>query len=142
LSIAQGIWSGCIIFVSFLWGSLFFKEEMKNVPLTILGLVLLILGVTLIALCKSTLKNDQTSNLTEEFIKENLEDSLILSKNDKNENLEDSLILSKNDKNIKVQNNEKKEKKFFEKLIKILKNSKNTFLGLICCSLTGLLAGY
>jgi Na+/melibiose symporter-like transporter len=129
LSIAQGIWSGCIIFVSFLWGSLFFKEEMKNVPLTILGLVLLILGVTLIALCKSTLKNDQTSNLTEEFIKENLEDSLILSKNDKNEN-------------IKVQNNEKKEKKIFEKLIKILKNSKNTFLGLICCSLTGLLAGY
>jgi predicted PurR-regulated permease PerM len=106
---------------------LFFKEEMKNVSLTILSLVLLILGVTLIALCKSTLQNDSEN----EKIKENDKSEIILLI--KNEEI---------NKDEGIQNEQINNKhKIFEKIKILIKNSKNTFLGLFCCCVTALLSG-
>jgi len=48
LSVAQGTWSGLIIIVSFVWG-LYFGEHVKNVGLTVLGLILLLVGICGIA---------------------------------------------------------------------------------------------
>jgi len=48
LSVAQGTWSGLIIIVSFVWG-LKFGEHVKNIGLTVLGLILLLVGVCGIA---------------------------------------------------------------------------------------------
>lgn len=55
LGVAQGIWSGLIIVVSFIWGVVVFKEveffllfhiqPLKSLPLAILGVVLLCAGV-------------------------------------------------------------------------------------------------
>lgn len=53
LSIAQGLWSGATILVSFLWGSIVFRDPIKNGWLTALGMILLLLGILGVALCKS-----------------------------------------------------------------------------------------
>ena len=52
MSIAAGIWCGTSMITSFLWGVLVFEKEhpVKNLPLAILALGILILGTSLIAL--------------------------------------------------------------------------------------------
>lgn len=54
LSIAQGVWSGSTILVSFVWG-LIFKEEMKSIGLSVLAIILILLGVAGISLTGSKL---------------------------------------------------------------------------------------
>ena len=52
VALAQGIWSGCAILVSFLWGVSGFGEEVEDWPLCALGLALLFFGVLGIAFCE------------------------------------------------------------------------------------------
>lgn len=47
--------------VSFLWGAVVFQDPLKNVWLTILGMVLLVLGIIGIACCKP---NEQKSSIS------------------------------------------------------------------------------
>ena len=53
LSIAQGIWGGISIVVSFSWGVLAFPDQnhIKSLPLVLLGLSSLLAGVVVIAFC-------------------------------------------------------------------------------------------
>ena len=37
LGVAQSIWSGVSVFVSFAWGKCYFQEAMSNVPLSMTG---------------------------------------------------------------------------------------------------------
>jgi glucose uptake protein GlcU len=69
LSVASGLWSGCIITVSFLWGAVFFRDPVKNIWLTLLGLVMLFAGIIGLALCKSSTGEEKTEN-SDEIIKE------------------------------------------------------------------------
>jgi len=54
LALAQGIWSGSTILVSFLWGALWFNK-IKNIGLAVLGLILLLLGIFILALSNTGL---------------------------------------------------------------------------------------
>jgi len=45
LAVSQGIWSGFTIIISFLWGSVIFLQPLKDVGLSILGLLMLLLGI-------------------------------------------------------------------------------------------------
>ena len=51
MAIAQSTWSGGTIIVSFLWGSLIFDEDVKNVGLAIVGIFLLCLGILGVSVC-------------------------------------------------------------------------------------------
>mmetsp|Transcript_10227 Transcript_10227/g.37645 ORF Transcript_10227/g.37645 Transcript_10227/m.37645 type:complete len:366 (-) Transcript_10227:898-1995(-) len=51
LSLAQGVWGGTAILVSFVWGLTVFDETIKIIPLAAVGLLLLIVGVLGIAFC-------------------------------------------------------------------------------------------
>ncbi|CEM31581.1 unnamed protein product [Vitrella brassicaformis CCMP3155] len=52
VSIGQGVWCGTAIIVSYLWGTLAFGDVITNVPLNLIGLVLLLVGSTGIAFCQ------------------------------------------------------------------------------------------
>ena len=49
VALAQAIWSGGAIIVSYLWGVLIFGDTPSNVGLSVTGIVVLVLGVLLIA---------------------------------------------------------------------------------------------
>jgi len=51
IAITQGVSGGTTIIVSFFWGSVVFHEVIENWYLTILGLFLLLLGITGISVC-------------------------------------------------------------------------------------------
>ncbi|KAL0488335.1 10 TM domain-containing transmembrane protein [Acrasis kona] len=73
IGIASGLWSGCIIIVSFLWGVIAFHDAVRNVPLTLLGLALLIAGIMGLATCKNkttTTANPEKSVNKNEFARE------------------------------------------------------------------------
>jgi glucose uptake protein GlcU len=54
VALAQGIWGGGAMVVSYLWGTLVFGElPSRGLWLSILGLLLLVVGVVAIALCES-----------------------------------------------------------------------------------------
>ena len=53
LAVAQGGWAACIVIVSFLWGSLYFGENINSVGLTVLALFLLCLGLAGLSLSGS-----------------------------------------------------------------------------------------
>lgn len=59
LGIAQGIWAGLIILVSFLWGAVVFRDPVKSLWLSILGLVLIGFGIVGIATCKTEKKEEK-----------------------------------------------------------------------------------
>jgi len=56
MALTAGIWSGTTILVSFLWGTIIFKESINNWFLTIIGLILLLSGIGGIALCNQQWK--------------------------------------------------------------------------------------
>lgn len=45
IAAGQGVWSGTVAFVSFLWGQLYFRTGMKDPALGGLGIALLVLGI-------------------------------------------------------------------------------------------------
>jgi len=45
LAVSQGIWSGFTIIVSFLWGAVVFQQPLKDVGLSVLGLLMLMVGI-------------------------------------------------------------------------------------------------
>jgi len=51
IALAQGIWGGVAMIVSYLWGTLIFAESPSLLGLSISGVVLLVAGVILIAFC-------------------------------------------------------------------------------------------
>lgn len=51
ISVAVGTWAGISVLVSFTWGALVFQDPVKNIWLTLLGLLLLVLGIVGLALC-------------------------------------------------------------------------------------------
>uniref|UniRef100_A0A6B2L9X7 EamA domain-containing protein n=1 Tax=Arcella intermedia TaxID=1963864 RepID=A0A6B2L9X7_9EUKA len=53
LAVSQGVWSGFTMIVSFFWGAVIFKEPASNLPLAIVGLLLLLVGVGLMSLAGS-----------------------------------------------------------------------------------------
>lgn len=53
VAMAQGVFGGTAIMVSYLWGVVVFQEKVNNIPLSIFGLLMLIVGVVGIALNKS-----------------------------------------------------------------------------------------
>ena len=54
LSIAQAVWSGTTIVVSFLWGALVFGDKVSSLPLAILALLVLMAGLSLLAAIHSS----------------------------------------------------------------------------------------
>jgi glucose uptake protein GlcU len=58
LSIAQGLWSGAIMIVSFLWGLFVFKDEIHNIYFALFGLALLVAGCFCIGMVKTNEPND------------------------------------------------------------------------------------
>jgi len=51
MAVPQAVWSGVTIIVSFLWGLILFNEGTKNLPLAIVGLVLMCVGISGVSLC-------------------------------------------------------------------------------------------
>ncbi len=51
IAVPQAVWSGVTIIVSFMWGSIFFKENVTSLPLAVVALFFLCLGVTGCSLC-------------------------------------------------------------------------------------------
>jgi len=45
MSVGVGIWAGTTILISFLWGAVVFSDHVKNIPLSIVALVLLLVGI-------------------------------------------------------------------------------------------------
>jgi len=54
LAVSQGVWSGCTIIISFLWGAVIFKQPMKSVGISVVGILLLLLGIAGISLAGSS----------------------------------------------------------------------------------------
>jgi glucose uptake protein GlcU len=52
VALAQGVFGGTAILVSYIWGSVIFGETPSNIPLSVVGVVLLLTGVLGIALNK------------------------------------------------------------------------------------------
>jgi len=95
LSIAVGVWAGTTIVISFLWGALAFPKDdaVKNIPLSVLALFLLVSGIVCLSLSNSEFvkklgKNKETKqNINEED--DRYEDSPLLtqkSQEDKSSN--------------------------------------------------------
>jgi hypothetical protein len=53
LAIAQGIWSGAVIIVSFLWGAIYFKEQITSIGAVTGGVILIIIGVSSLSTCNT-----------------------------------------------------------------------------------------
>eukprot|EP00299_Pterocystis_sp_00344_P003952 c14754_g1_i1.p1 GENE.c14754_g1_i1~~c14754_g1_i1.p1 ORF type:complete len:334 (+),score=62.37 c14754_g1_i1:63-1064(+) len=52
IAVGEGIWSGVIVVVNCVWGLLIFQEDVGNLPITLLGILLLLLGVVGMATTK------------------------------------------------------------------------------------------
>jgi glucose uptake protein GlcU len=52
LALGQGVWGGIAILVSYLWGVVAFGERPSNVALSVMGVCVLICGVSVIAFCE------------------------------------------------------------------------------------------
>jgi len=59
LARAAPIWMGGVIIVSFLWGMLFFREELSSIPASIIGIIALIAGIVLVS---STIGGEKASS--------------------------------------------------------------------------------
>jgi len=59
LARAAPVWMGAVIIVSFLWGTLFFGEELSSLPAGIVGIIALILGIVLVS---STIEKGPSSS--------------------------------------------------------------------------------
>jgi len=55
LAVSQGIWSGFTIIVSFLWGVLAFQQKPNNIGVSIVGLLMLLVGIGGISIAGSDL---------------------------------------------------------------------------------------
>jgi len=55
LAVSQGIWAGFTIIVSFFWGAVIFEQPLGNVGLSIVGLIMLVLGITGMSIAGSDL---------------------------------------------------------------------------------------
>eukprot|EP01120_Amphizonella_sp_Union-15-10_P003437 TRINITY_DN13855_c0_g1_i1.p1 TRINITY_DN13855_c0_g1~~TRINITY_DN13855_c0_g1_i1.p1 ORF type:complete len:371 (-),score=42.74 TRINITY_DN13855_c0_g1_i1:40-1152(-) len=56
LGIAQGIFNSLIVAVSFSWGAFYFKEPLRSIPLSALGIFILICGVFGMAISRTLFK--------------------------------------------------------------------------------------
>lgn len=63
LSKAAPVWMGTGIFVAFFWGIIFFKESLSFLPISIVGIVLLVIGVGLISQVGEERKNTTRQGL-------------------------------------------------------------------------------
>lgn len=54
LGVAQGLWSGLIIVVSFSWGAFVFQEPLTSLPLALFGIFILALGIVGMAVSRLT----------------------------------------------------------------------------------------
>jgi len=54
IGMAQGpaIWAGLTVLVSFLWGLVVFREEVRSLPLAVLGVVVIIAGIFGVSMCE------------------------------------------------------------------------------------------
>jgi len=51
LALGQGVWGGLAILVGYIWGVVIFEQTPNNVILSVVGVVVLIVGVVVIAFC-------------------------------------------------------------------------------------------
>lgn len=49
IGVSQGTWSGVTVITSFMWGYFLFHEKLKNVYISILGIVFLVVGIVIIS---------------------------------------------------------------------------------------------
>eukprot|EP00732_Lithocolla_globosa_P004096 Lithocolla_globosa_v1_NODE_3602_length_1625_cov_25.538217.p1 type:complete len:347 gc:universal NODE_3602_length_1625_cov_25.538217:419-1459(+) len=63
ISVGQSTWSGITILVSFLWGLLFFNEEITSLPLCLTGIAILAFGIAMISVSTTTYPNQWASRL-------------------------------------------------------------------------------
>ena len=151
LGVAQGVWSGVNIITSFTWGVALFHSEIGNPYLTALALILMVVGIVGIATCsKWNLPELLPASSTET---KSLVNETVTHYDGNEENPE-----APNTFNPEVQNNEQAVEKTIEttqeeeeyptqplsrkeKIVSILKSSKNYILGLACSVGVGVLGG-
>lgn len=163
LSVANGLWSGCIITISFLWGAVFFRDPVKNIWLTLLGLVMLFAGIVGLALCKSapepSSSSSSSSDDTKDTMVEPVEAVAVEAINEAEtmnhtfekkpltpahqdpevtDQLSDHLVSHAEilDDGIPIV-----QKSFTSKILGRFSESRNYFIGIICCLTVGLLSG-
>jgi glucose uptake protein GlcU len=78
LAVSQGIWAGCTIIVSFFWGSVIFHQELESLGLSLVGLVMLMVGIAGMSIAGSELLS---KNNFKELSSVGLEDNSIISSN-------------------------------------------------------------
>lgn len=156
LSVAQGLWSGLTILVSFLWGAVVFRDPVKNGWLTALGMILLLLGIFGVAMCKSddavaVAENDkqehsESAHLNhddDDDVESRLQHSKSTNPSVRSTAVVSSVTASDDRHEIETQLTEQMDvpmtKK--EKAIALLKKSKDFILGVLCCVGLGLFNG-
>jgi glucose uptake protein GlcU len=142
LSIAQGLWSGLTILVSFLWGAVVFLDPIKNIWFTLLGLLLLFVGIFGVALCKSSPEKDNESTDVQKYYSQE-HGRLILEKGEKSSLASTKYIYSTNPHNEMAVSEPIFETNMtaYQKFKYLLLKSKNLLLGIICCCCLGLFNG-
>jgi len=79
LAVSQGLWSGATIIVSFLWGSLYFKQTPDSLPLAICALVLVSLGIAGISIAGTELLAEKKMDIeTQRLLRDDVEESTVI----------------------------------------------------------------
>jgi glucose uptake protein GlcU len=94
IGVAQGLWSGCIVLTSFLWGAVFFGDPIKNIWLTLLGLLLLTVGILGLALCPTNSAPDEQDKNIEESATDALDGNIVENEQEVNDKYEVELTPS------------------------------------------------
>jgi multidrug transporter EmrE-like cation transporter len=82
VALAQGVFGGTAILVSYIWGVVVFQEGVKDIALSVVGIILLIMGVIGIALNKtisSSFPHQNTSCSHDDNLLEHITDEDTLS---------------------------------------------------------------
>lgn len=119
--------------ISFLWGAIWFRDKIKNIWLTVLGIILILAGLLVVAMCKQSEKKDPQK------LDDKQPSSEEENKEQTNEEKKEKLpLLIENLPDAKIQggiNQDKNETQEIKK--KII----NTIIGLTFCCGAGLLCG-
>jgi glucose uptake protein GlcU len=141
ISIAQGLWCGFVILVSFLWGALVFRDPVKNWYLTLLGLGMLLLGIVGLATTKITenySKKQSTSEIIQQGHVEPVEEEIF-----ENDTLPDELDAPADFVQASIINEEENLSYSDTKPSwkQSLSSSKNYIIGVLCCAILGTAGG-
>ena len=142
LSVAQGFWSGIVIITNFVWGVAFFNTQVSNIYLTIFGLTIMVIGIVGVATCSkwnteppSEKQNSNGEDKQPSFVSESKEETVPLNTDTiQSYSVNDSIDQS--NEQLLIETPSKKRK-----IISILKNSKDYFLGIIAAVGCGTFGG-